>query len=304
MTVEEKNIEINEKFKSILEDVKGKINDEILSNPKFEELFLNELNYIYFKTASVDVDIDIALDKNYVSIISNAPLINCERKEFDGNNKNYFKTTFYLKNGNLFIDYDQGTLVDREVLEMANLKSSFKYESKLETNYSMRCFTKKGVEYSNNSYSDSYFLGTKSESTNMKDAVLSSFHKPIFSEYKLAKTPIHVLNATVRNTYRKKGEFGVIHTNHAICTSKGYENVICSLYTVHPMFPELLRGETKIAKSIEKDGKYIFVVENDYSKNVTEGIKKANTEFKKALEEQKEKIDKNIYDDILENINN
>ena len=296
--------EVKEKFKGILEDIKGKINKDIVSNPKFDEYFLNELDYIYSKTNNIDIKVYPAFDNNSVSIINNAPLTDCAKEEFNGNNKNMFKTTFYLKNGNLFIDYDQGTLVDREVLEMANLKSSFKYESKLETNYSMRCFTKKGVEYSNNSYSDSYFLGTKSESTNMKDAVLSSFHKPIFSEYKLAKTPIHVLNATVRNTYRKKGEFGVIHTNHAICTSKGYENVICSLYTVHPMFPELLRGETKIAKSIEKDGKYIFVVENDYSKNVTEGIKKANTEFKKALEEQKEKIDKNIYDDILENINN
>ena len=304
MTVEEKNIEVKEKFDIILKDVKGKINNEFLSNPKFEELFLGELNYIYFKTASLEIDIDVALDKNYVSIISNAPLINCSKKEFDGNNKNYFKTTFYMKNGNLFIDYDQGTLINREVLESANLESSFAYESKLETNYSMRCFTKGGVEYSNNSYSDIYFLDTNCESTNIKEVVSSSFHKPTFSEYKLAKVPIHSLNASIRNTYRKKGEFGVIHTNHAIFTKNKYENVICSLYTVHPMFPELLRGETKIAKSVENDGKYIFVVENDYSENVTEGIKKANVEFKKKLEEEKEKINKNIYEDILENINN
>lgn len=302
MMNEEKIIEIKEKFNTILIDVKEKINKDIVANPKFDELFLNELNYLYFKTNDLNFDIDIALDKNYVSIVSSAPVINCSLSELDGKNKSYFKTTFYLKDKNLYVEYNQGTLIDKKELEKSGLKSTRQYDSKIEVNYSLRCFTEYGVEYSNNSYTDCYLLDTAYEATNLKEVVLSSFHKPTFSEYKLAKAPIHVLNANVRNTYRKSGEYGVIHNNHATCTKKGYENVNCFLYSVHPLFPELLRGESKIAKTVEKDGKYLYVVENSYANNVVDGLDKANKVFKETLEKDKDKINEMIYKNLIENL--
>jgi len=302
MTIEEKNIELKEKFVSILEDVKGKINKDIVDNEKFDEIFIGELNHIYFKTAKSEFDIDIALDKNYVSIISNEPLVNCAKSEFDGNNKNFFKTTFYSKNGNLFVEYDQGTLLDKSELEKNDLKASMAYESKLETNYSMRCFTKDGIEYSNNSYKDSYLLDSAYDATNLREVVLSSFHKPVFSEYKFAKAPIHLLNASVRNTYRKAGEFAVIHTNSARCTKTGYEDIKCLLYSSHPMFPDLLRGSSRIAISTGDNGDYIFSVEKEYAESLDAGLEKANREFKEAIEKDKDKINERVYKNLIENL--
>ena len=238
--------EINEKFKSILEATKEKINKDIVSNPKFDEYFLKELNFIYSKTKNLDIKVYPAFDNNSVSIISSAPLVDCAKIEFNGNNRNMFKTTFYLKNGNLFIDYDQVTLIDKKELEKANLKPSTSYESKLESNYYMRCFNKDGVEYSNNSYIDCYLLDTDYNTTDLNELVSSSFHKPVFSEYDLPKESIHILNATVRNTYRKVDDPDTIYNTSATCTRDGYKNIVTSKYKSHEMFPDLIRGGEKI----------------------------------------------------------
>ena len=295
----EDNNDLAEKFNNILEEVKGKINKSIVENEKFETLFINELNFMHFKTSSTDIDVDIALDKNYVSLICNAPLINCARNEFDGKNKNFFKTTFYIKNDNLFVEYDQGTLFDKNELEKNGFKASTTYNSKLEVNYSMRCFTKEGIEYSNSSYKDCYLMDVVYDEANLKEIVLSSFHKPIFSEYKLAKSPIHLLSANIRNTYRKLEEYAIIHTNAGKCTKEGYKDVCCLLYSAHPMFPDLLRGESRIAKTVEMDGKYVFVIENNYAENVNAGIEKAKKFFKDELEKEKDNIDENIYKKVI-----
>ena len=238
--------EVKEKFKGILEDIKGKINKDIVSNPKFDEYFLNELDYIYSKTNNIDIKVYPAFDNNSVSIINNAPLTDCAKEEFNGNNKNMFKTTFYLKNGNLFIDYDQVTLIDKSELEKANLNPSISYKCKLETNYYMRCFNKDGIEYSNNSYIDCYLLDTDYNATDLNELVSSSFHKPVFSEYELPKESIHILNAKVRNTYRKPDDLNTIYNTSATCTQDGYKDIVTSKYKSHEMFPDLIRGGEKI----------------------------------------------------------
>lgn len=307
MTLEEKNIELNDKFNNMLNDAKTKGDSNIFSNPKFDELFLNELSNIYFKTADLDIKIEESFDKKSVSIVSYAPLINSAKKELDGKNKNFYKTTFYIKNNNLFVEYDQGTLINKEELEKADMKSNVFYECKLETNYSMRCFNEFGVEYSNNLYNDSYLIDEdKYDDINLREIVQSSFYKPVFSEYKLAKAPIHILNANVKNIYRKAGEYGVIHVNYSKCTKNGYEGINCSLYSVHTMFPELLRGAIRIAKTVEstdeKNMNFVFEVDNNYAENVSMCIKKANESFKNEIMNNKNKIDEKIYNNLLENV--
>lgn len=302
MTIEEKNVEIKEKIKSILEDVKPKLNEKLVENPRFDDVVTKELNYIYRRTATLDVNTEISLDKNYVTFTCGAPVIDCSLPEFAGLNKTFIKTVISLKGDDMHVEYNQGVLFDREELEKHNMKTHLKYESKLETYYALKCYTKEGIEYSNNSYADSYPLSEKMNDVILRDKISSSFYRPEFYEYSLAKIPIHVLGAQVRNTYRKKDQIEVIHNNYAIATKDGYEGVNCSLVSCSTTFPENIIGEDNIATSIETDGKYVFVVDKAFAETVEEGMKKAKENLKKALLDKNKTFNEKVYRYLLEKV--
>lgn len=240
------NNEMQARYDSIIEEIEERVNSNLIENPKFENAFLSEFNYICSKIESANINVEFSPNNDSFSLVSDSSIVNCSKKEFSGKNKSFFKTTFYLKNDNLFVESAQGTLIDKKEFENLNIKPGANYEAKFETSYAMKCFTKEGIEYSNSSYTDSYFIDTPYEETNLKDLVLSSFHKPVFKEYGLAQEPIHLMDAHARNTYRSQDNPEIICNEIADCTKDGYENIKRNKYTVHPMYPDSLRGGEKI----------------------------------------------------------
>ena len=287
--------EIQDRFNGILEEVKEKLDKKIVSNPKFDSLFLREIKYIFCKTKDHGLDVIVTSDQKTVSIISNSPVIDCPMEEFRGNNKAYIESRISLHENNLYLEYFQGVLFDRRKLEKNGIRALASYETKLETNYYLKCIDKDGIEYSNSSFQDSYPLSQESKEINIKEQVFSSFHKPEFYEYKLPKAPIHVLKAIVRNTYRKEDSLAVIHTNMATITKEGYQDINCALFTTHPLFPDMLRGDKVIAKSVNYNNRIIFVAEKDYAESVEEGYKKAEKDLKNALKGKKNIAEKIVY---------
>lgn len=297
-------LEVKETFRDYVKDIKGKLDDKIVNNPKFEELYFKELSYIYRKTGNINFDILVADDKKSVSITSYSPVIDCSRPEFRGENNAFIRTIFRLKDNNLVCECNQGVLFDRTLLEKNGIRVELDYESKLETNYSEQYFDENGIEYSDNFFSDVYHFDDKKKYIDLRERVMSSFHKPLFSEYELAKIPIHIMQACVRNTYRKKGSLAVIHANVGTATRNGYKNVNCALYACHPSFPDMLRGGSIIAKtSGDSNDDFKFELVGDYSNSIEEAFKKAKEELKKGLEESNLKeYSKKTYDALLENM--
>lgn len=294
--------DIKNHFSQILEDTKKKLNPIMINNPKFDELFTRELEYVWYKTDSLDFQVNVSPNGDFVSIISNKPIVDCTLSEFRGNNIAFIKTDFKLLEDNLLIEYNQGVLFDRKLLEKSGFRAIMQYETRFETYYTIKCVNKDGVEYSNSSYIDNYPLNDKSSDINVKEKTLSSFYKPSFYENKLPKASIHMLEASVRNTYRKKGSYAVIHNNVAKVTRDGYKDVNCSLAKVHPLFPDLLRGEKILARTTPTNGKYIFQIQDNYAGSIEELYQKASDDLKKEIAPLKEKMNEKIYNNLLENI--
>ena len=284
-------------FLEKLEEIKSQLNSDVTKNPKFDTLFLNELRYFLYKTANLDSIIVVSSDKNSVSIINDSPLVNCALE-----NRSFMISTIKLSDNNLFLETAQGTLFERKKVEGIGLRTFAFYESKYETMYTFKCYNKAGIEYSSSSFQDSYPLSQKINDIDLNEQTLSSFHKPIFYEFSLPKAPIHVLKGIARNTYRKEGSYGVIHNNACVLTKDGYQDVRCSLYSIHPMFPDLLRGNQIIAKSICHNGRYIFIPENNFAPSIEEAYEKVKNELKKELQENKKDIPKPTYKSLMENI--
>ena len=289
----------NEEF---FENIKSILDPTLTSNPKFMDVLTKELRYVRYKTNSEDFYVNTSEDKKSITIISSQPVIDCALRQFNGLNSSFIYIVIRLNGTDLYDEYSQGVLFDRKKVEANGIRTTAHYETKLETTYFLSCYTKEGIEYSNSSYSDSYPLKQKKNDVDLRDQVLSSFHKPVFMESSLPKAPIHILKAKARNTYRKRNEISIIHTNLATMNTKGYEDVVCSLHAVHPLFPDLLRGSDLIAKSVEQDGKFYFIPEKSYAETVGAGYKKAKSETKKHLEQSKEKIKEDIYNYLINNI--
>ena len=301
----ENMLEVKEFFRTTIKDVKGQLNSKIVNNPKFEEVFFKEMAYFHRKTLNINFDVVVSEDKNSVSITSYSPVVDCSRPEFRGKNKAFLRSVFYLKDNNLVCEYNQGVLFDRRTLEKNGIRVELAYESKLETNYSTKYFDEFGIEYSFNSFSDVYPFDDESDDIDLREKTMSSFHKPVFSEYKLAEIPIHIMNASVRNTYRKKGSLAVIHSNVGTATRDGYKDITCALFVCHTTIPEMLRGGVMFAKTSEKsnNNNFRFGIVNDYSDTIENAYIKAREEFKKGIEQSSLKeYSKKTYDALLENI--
>ena len=300
----ENMLEVKEFFRTTIKDVKEKLNPEIVNNPKFEEMFFKELSYFYRKTLSIKYDVIVSDDKNSVSVTSYNPIVDCKRVEFRGKNRAFLRSVFSLKEKNLVCEFNQGVLFDRKLIEENGMRVGLDYESKLETNYSAKYFDENGIEYSDNSYSDVYPFDDEVDDIDLRERTMSSFHKPVFNEYKLAGIPIHVLKASVRNTYRKYGSMGIIHSNVGEATRDGYKSVTCALFTCHTLTPELLRGEVMFAKTTgSNNGDLKFEMMNDYADSFENAFYKAQTDFKKGIEESNLKEYSNkTYNGLLENI--
>ena len=280
----------------------NRLDPALTSNPKFLDVLNKELKYVRYKTNSENFSIYTSFDKKGLTIMSTEPVIDCVIKELSGKNKAFINIYIHLNGEDLYDEYSQGVLFDRKQMEAQGINALVSYESKFETSYFINCYNKEGIEYSNSSFSDSYPIAKKSEEFDLQEQTLSSFHKPIFYEKSLPKAPIHILKAKARNTYRKRDSIAIIHTNLATMTPKGYEDVLCSLHCVHPLFLDMLRGSSLIAKSVEQDGRFIFVPENNYASSIEDGYKRAKKETKRSLKEAKENLNPISYEYIINNI--
>ncbi len=288
-------------YKVSLAKVKNTLTKEIIDNPVFENLFHNEFSYFLYKTGSVDYTVLVSDDKQSVSITSYNPIYDC-RKEFAGKNKAFLRTIFFIKNGYLVCDFNQGVLFNKKDIEESGNRIGFDYETKLETTYSTRFFDKDGIQISDNSYADVYPFEEKSREIDLRERVMSSFHKPKFRINGFPKIPIHVIRATVRNTYRNYDSLGVIHSNMGTATRDGYTDVVCGLYTCHTAKPELLRGFNRIAETKgNKNSDLRFKVVDNYAEDVVKAYEKANEDFKNGLLKTKEESPDNEAIEIINN---
>ena len=281
MIDKDRSLELKDFFRNSVNSVKEKINPVIVNNPIFEELLYKELSYFYGKTLSTNFDIVVSDDKNSVSITSFNPIVDFGNVALREKNSGFIKSVFYLENNNLVCDYNQGVLFDRKSIEESGIRTKVAYETKLETNYSRRYFDENGIEYSDNSFSDIYKFDYDKNEIDLRELVMSSFHKPQFSEYLLPTIPIHVMKGMARNTYRKKGSMAVIHSNIGIATSFGYKRVSSSLYACHPTIPEMLRGGILFAKTDEDDFRFNLV--GDYAPDMQKCYERAKNELKEAI---------------------
>ena len=295
--------EREEFFEKSYSEIKSKLNEKLLNNPRFDDAFYKELNYFYRKTMSLDFDVVVAADSNSVIITSTNPIENFD-DESPVANKAYLETVIYLKDNNMVCDFSQGVLFDRKDLEKSNRNIPINYETKLENFYSTKYFDECGIEYSDNSYNDVYFYDEKINDINIREQVVSTFHKPVFDEYHLATSPIHIIRATVRNTYRKSDSLGIIHSNIGTLTRDGYKDVNCVLFTCHASFPDRLRGDVMFAKArSDKEGKFKFEIMNYYAKDIVEAYNKAKDDFKKGvMESDLKSTNEKAYDRIIESL--
>lgn len=268
-------------FDKLTKAKKG-LNPQLVNNPKFEELFLKEMSFIYRKTLSTNIMVQVAEDKNSVSLTSYNPLQDCGIK-FKDNNRSFFRTVFSLSGENMKVEYNQGTLFNRRLLEKKGIKVKFPYESKMETEYTCNFYDTDGIEYSNSSYKDSNHFDEPSEDIDLREKVMSSFYKPVFYEYQFPELPVHIVKANLRNTYRKNESLGVIHSNVCVADKEGYHELACALYTSHPLFPEVLRGCTMIARTDDNSLDLKFNIVDDYAPNINSLYEKARDEFKSGI---------------------
>ena len=297
----ENSLELKNFFRVTVMDIKKQLNPVMVSNPEFEEQLFNELSYLYSKTLKTNFDIKISDDKNSVSITSFEPVVDCVNPFFRGNNKSFIRIVFSLKEDKLVCDFSQGILVEKKEINKSGIKNEAEFGCKLETAYSMRFFDADGIEYSDNSFSDMYCFTDTTEDVDLRERVLSPFHKPEFNEFKLPNIPIHVIKGKARNTYRKRGTFSVIHSNVGIATKEGYKDVLSSLYACHPSVPEKIRGGVLFAKTNGKDFKFEIV--NNYAPDIQKAYEKTKEELKSSLEKSNLKeYSRRTYDALINNL--
>lgn len=276
------NISKRMQFSNYLSEVRSKADQKLTGNPKFEELFLKELSFLYRKTLSTEYDVQVSNDGKSITITSYNPLMDCGI-QFRDNNKSFFRTIFSLNGENMKIEYNQGTLFDRKHLERKGMKVNFPYESKMETEYTCNCYDSAGIEYSNSSYKDVNHFDEPSEDIDLREKVMSPFYKPVFSDYQLAVIPVHIVKANIRNTYRKNDSLAIIHSNVCYADKDGYHDLVCALYTSHPFFPEMLRGSILVAKTEGSDNNLKFNIVSNYASDFNELYNKAYVEFKNNI---------------------
>jgi hypothetical protein len=281
-----------------IEETLPLVGEELTNNPKFEELLYKELLFFYRKTLKNDFDIEVSDDKNTVTITSFSSFADCTKKDFNGKNKTFLRTIITIEGDYLVVDYNQGVLFDRSLLEKQGIYAEMPYESKLETYYSKKYVNKEGIELSENNYSDVYHFSDESNYVDVRERTMSSFHKPLFYMNCLASIPIHVMKAIVRNTYRKEDSLAIIHSNVATATMDGYEDIKSGLYLASADFPEMLRGKVLIAKTMDSDDRSFDIVDN-YAENIEKAYEKAKEEFKKEFENSELKdTNPGIYEEI------
>ena len=294
--------EREEFFEKSYSEVKSKLNEKLTNNPRFDDVFYKELNYFFRKTMSINYDVIVAPDSNSVIITSYNPIKNFD-DENEVHNRAVLETVISLKDDNMVCDFSQGVFFSKKDLEDSGRNIPLNYETKLEAFYSTKYIDECGIEYSDNSYNDVYFYGEKLDDINVKEQVTSSFHKPKFDEYHLAVSPIHVIQATVRNTYRKEDSLGIIHSNIGTLTRDGYKDVNCVLFTCHASFPDRLRGDVMFAKASDKEGKFKFEVMNHYASSTGEAYARAVEDFKKGVMESDIKdTNEKAYNKIIESL--
>lgn len=288
-------------YKDALAEAKKELNPTMANNPVFDEMLHKEFNYFLYKTGSVDFKFSIENDKNSLSIVSFSPVVDCNPL-FRNKNKAFLKTVFYLdSNDNFICEFNQGVLYDRKDIEDSGVKVALNYKTRLETYYSNKGFDKDGIQLSDNSYVDCYPFENKSTDIDLRERVMSSFHKPAFNLKGFPSIPIHVIKATVRNTYRKYDSLGVIHSNMGIATRDGYKDLVCGLYTCSTDRPELLRGYDKFAEAKgTANSELTFLPVEGYAPTLSDAFTKAEEDFKKGIEESHlEEFNKKTYEAIV-----
>ncbi len=269
-------------FHKYIDSCIGQIDKKLSNNPKFLELFMKELNFLYRKTQNTTYSVQVNPEGTSVSITSYNPLVDCGIA-FRNRNRGFFRTTISLVGDNMKLEYCQGVLFDRKTLDEKGMRVNFQYGSKMETEYTCNYYDSNGIEYSNSSYKDINYFDDSSKDIDLREKVMSSLYKPVFSEYQLAVKPVHIVRANIRNTYRRNESLAIIHSNVCFADRKGYHDLVCSLYTSHPLFPEMLRGAALIAKTSGEDNNLKFDIVSNYADNFDDLYQKAYNEFKEGL---------------------
>jgi hypothetical protein len=278
------------------------VGEKLTSNPKFRELLYKELLFFYRKTLKDDFDIEVSDDKNTITITSYNSFADCSEKDLNGKNKTFLRTIITIEGDYLVVDYNQGVLFDRSQLEKKGIYAEMPYESKMETYYSKKYVDKNGIEMSENNYSDVYHFSDESNYVDLRERTMSSFHKPLFYINCLASIPIHVMKATVRNTYRKEDSLAIIHSNVATATMDGYEDIKSGLYSASAEFPEMIRGKVLFAKTSDSADRSFDIVDN-YAENIEKAYEKVKEEYKKEIEKSElKKTNPNIYEELIKKL--
>ena len=124
------------------------LDSALINNPGFDDAFLNEIKYIFYKTHDEDIKMNISDDKRTVSLTSFSPIVDCAIPEFRGANTAYLNSKIYLNDDdNMYVEYSQGLLLDKKDLEAKGYVTSARYNSKFETLYTLTCYDKFGFVY-------------------------------------------------------------------------------------------------------------------------------------------------------------
>lgn len=269
----------------IYRDIQYKLNSKMVSNPKFKELFLKEVNYIYYKTNNKKIHVEVKEEISLVSLKSYNKIVDC-RRELLEKNESFIESVFYLFEDDLVFEYSQGIIFDKKDLDAIGLRTHIFYETKLQTNYIQRIFNKDGIEFSYSSYSDSYPLKTKFEDVDIEGLITSNFYSPTFNTFHLPESPIHIGLATIRNTYRNMNELHLVHSNIGELSREGYRNVTAMLATTHTNYPEQMRAEKIFAQVTgnKNEDLRFKVIDTTLGKTISEISERAKKEFRDNIE--------------------
>ena len=291
-----------DEIKEMLSIAKDELDPKLKNNPKFMEVLMREVIYVYQKTMSKDFKISVSLNKDKITIMNFAPII--YGLDAITPKKTFFNLSFFLKGDSFVYEVNQGALFDASDLRKNDMKVNEVFKSKIETTYLTKYYTEDGIEYSFSTYSDCYFFPDSCDDIDLREKVMSSFHKPVFSEYKLAVIPKYILNAKIENIYRKLDTISIIHSNTCYATEKGYKDLRCSLFVSSSTFADKLVGSQLVAKTDDSISNMIKLnVVGNYAVDINEVYAKAKEEFKKGLEKSPLKERKNsLYNAILNKV--
>ncbi len=295
--------EVYDELKRMVNESKSELNPELLKNPKFDETVLREIIYVYQKTMNKDFKISVSPDKNSLVIMNFTP-VTCGLAGI-APKRTFFNLKFSLKDGKFVYEVNQGTLFDTNDLRKHDMDIDEVFRSKIETMYLTKYFDEEGIEYSFSTYNDCFFFPDSCDEIDLREKVMSSFHKPGFSEFKLAVLPKYILRAKIENIYRKLDTLSIIHSNTCIATEKGYKDLRCSLFLSSPIFPDKLIGAQMVAKTNDdelRNGMKLNILDN-YGATINDVYDKAKNYFKTGLETSPLKEKKNnIYNAIMRKV--